>query len=153
MEDRKLTDYIDDLHKSKSKRMKRREKREALKKTIKQQRFMKNIIIFLFLLTIVFTIASFAVFIFTGGNEPSSLISGFFDFVKWEAGGLSLIKVAECVGRDSPSKKKSKLGEVMDDGADILDNTAELFRDTNDILHGNNREELVDEETDSDENN
>ena len=32
MEDRKLTDYIDDLHKSKSKRMKRREKREALKK-------------------------------------------------------------------------------------------------------------------------
>ena len=114
---------------------------------------MKNIIIFLFLLTIVFTIASFAVFIFTGGNEPSSLISGFFDFVKWEAGGLSLIKVAECVGRDSPSKKKSKLGEVMDDGADILDNTAELFRDTNDILHGNNHEELVDEETDSDENN
>ena len=41
----------------------------------------------------------------------------------------------------------------MDDGAEILDNTAELFRDSNDILHDNNHEELVDEETDSDENN
>ena len=47
MEDRKLTDYIDNLHKSKSKRMKRREKREALKKTIKQQIFMKNKLLYI----------------------------------------------------------------------------------------------------------
>ena len=144
MDDRNLADFIDDIDKAKTKRMTRREKRESVKKKLKQQRFMKNIIIFLFLLTIVFTIASFAVFIFTGGNEPSSLISGFFDFVKWEAGGLSLIKVAESVSRDSP-KKKSKLGEVIDDSAEILDNTAELFRDTNDMIH-NNPEDIIEDE-------
>ena len=144
MDDRNLADFIDDIDKAKTKRMKRREKREDMKNKLKQQRFMKNIIIFLFLLTIVFTIASFAVFIFTGGNEPSSLISGFFDFVKWEAGGLSLIKVAESVSRDSP-KKKSKLCDVIDDSAEILDNTAELFRDTNDMIH-NNPEDIIEDE-------
>ena len=151
MDDKNILDYIDELGKSNMKRMKRREKRESIKQKFKQQRFMKNIIIFLFLLTIVFTVASFAVFIFTNGNEPSALITGFFDFVKWEAGGLSLIKIAECVGRDSPKKKKSKLEDVIDDGADVLDSTAELFRDTNDMLHGDPSEMITEEENNENE--
>ena len=139
---------LNELSRAQRRRIKRKESRTKIKDKFKKQRFMKLIIIFLFVLTIVFTAVSFTVFIITGGNEPSSLVTGFFDFVKWEAGGLSLIKIAESFSGPN-NKKKTKFGEIMDDGADILDNTAELVRDTNDMLHGDFVEDSVTEETEN----
>lgn len=98
--------------------------------TIKKQRFLKLAIVLMFTLVIAFTTAIIIVFIATGGTEPSSLVSGFFDFVKWEFAGLSLIKVSENIGN---KKKTDKLDEVIEDGADILDNAAELMRDATDL--------------------
>lgn len=98
--------------------------------TIKKQRFLKLAIVLMFTLVIAFTTAIIIVFIATDGTEPSSLVSGFFDFVKWEFAGLSLIKVSENIGN---KKKTDKLDEVIEDGADILDNAAELMRDATDL--------------------
>ena len=107
------------------------ERRKQVKNWVTRQRFLILTTLFMFSLVFLFTTTVFVVVV-TTGIEPSALVSGFFDFVKWEFAGLSLIKVSENLGLTHNSKGE-KLKEVVEDGATILDNTAELMRDVSDI--------------------
>ena len=62
-------------------------------------------LVFLFTTTVLIVVV-------TTGIEPSALVAGFFDFVKWEFAGLSLIKVSENLGLTHNSKGE-KLKEVV----------------------------------------
>jgi len=103
---------------------------------INRQRFLKLTTMFMFLLVFVFTTIIITIFVKTG-SEPSTIVSGFFDFVKWEFAGLSLIKVSENVGKSTNDKIK----DVVEDTVEILDSTSDLLEDISDIGSANEYEE------------
>ena len=111
--------------------LKNLERKKMVKNWFTRQRFLKLTTLFMFGLVFVFTATVFVIVVVTG-IEPSALVTGFFDFVKWEFAGLSLIKVSENLGLTHNSKD-GKLKEVVEDGATILDTTAELMRDVSDL--------------------
>ena len=73
----------------------------------KRQRFMKTCIVFLFLSVVLFTIATFVVFVITG-NEPSTLVSSFFGFFGLEGGAMAIIKTSESITSSLTNKTDSK---------------------------------------------
>lgn len=111
---------------------KAKERRKKLKEIISKQRFLKLTTIFMFILVTGFTAAIIAVFLITKGSEPSALVEGFFEFVKWEFAGLSVIKISENIGTPQIGKPK-KLKKTINDGAELLDDTANLIRDVTDL--------------------
>ena len=118
------------------------ERRKQIKNWVTRQRFLKLTTLFMFGLVFVFTAAIITIVVITG-IEPSALVAGFFDFVKWEFAGLSLIKVSENLGLTHNSNS-GKLKEVVEDGASILDNTAELMRDVSDLKNPDSTEVVED---------
>ena len=89
-------------------------KAKLLREHLKKQRFMKLCISGMFLSVLIFTIATFVVFCFTG-SEPSSLIECFFGFFGIEGGAMAIIRSSETIGDIFSKKPSDKKEETKED--------------------------------------
>lgn len=79
-------------------------------------KFSKKIVTLCITLVVIFTVAVFTVFMYTG-NEPATLITAFFSFITielWSLAGVTKIKVKN--GSDEGEETIEEEEEVTDNG-------------------------------------